>query len=287
MGLTKASEVIQTDSPNQAKGVLKQKSLMERLSSFETKTEKKTESCDEHGGYIAVRSTHLRPSGEAWGKWSGCPECMAIASEIEAQAESEKRREEHSRRQKEGLGFHTVPKRFRDKNFDAWNAEGQQMERVKTTCQRYAENFAVVMEKGVCLTLCGNVGTGKTHLAAAIVNQLTDNGYSAQYISLITLVKAIKDSWSNPETSEREIMRQLERVDLLVLDEIGVQYGTDTEKLILFELINARYEDMKPTVIVSNLKPDDLKDYVGERVFDRLKEGGAPVLGFGWESARA
>ena len=43
------------------------------------------------------------------------------------------------------------------------------------------------------------------------------------------------------------------RPDLLILDEVGVQFGSETEKMILFEIINGRYEQLKPTIVISNL----------------------------------
>jgi len=74
--------------------------------------------------------------------------------------------------------------------------------------------------------------------------------------------------------------------DLLVLDEVGVQFGTETENLVLFRILNRRYEDMKPTILVSNVEIGKLTEFVGERVIDRLCEGGGGILEFTWESAR-
>ena len=75
------------------------------------------------------------------------------------------------------------------------------------------------------------------------------------------------------------------RPDLLILDEVGVQFGSETEKMILFEIINGRYEQLKPTIVISNLA-DALTDYLGERVVDRLREGGGRMLIFDWPSYR-
>ncbi|ENO7364325.1 DNA replication protein DnaC, partial [Proteus mirabilis] len=67
--------------------------------------------------------------------------------------------------------------------------------------------------------------------------------------------------------------------------EIGVQYGTDSERNILFEVINDRYEDLLPTILVSNLPVVDLQKMLGERVVDRLLQGGT-VLTFNWPTYR-
>ena len=74
--------------------------------------------------------------------------------------------------------------------------------------------------------------------------------------------------------------------DLLVIDEVGVQFGTDTEKMILFEILNERYENLKPTILISNLSIESLKKFTGDRVIDRMKENKGKVLIFNWNSAR-
>ena len=74
--------------------------------------------------------------------------------------------------------------------------------------------------------------------------------------------------------------------ELLILDEVGVQFGSETEKLMLFDVLNERYEKRKPCVLLSNLAIDDVKAFLGERVFDRLREDGGEAVAFDWESYR-
>ena len=66
-----------------------------------------------------------------------------------------------------------------------------------------------------------------------------------------------------------------------------MQYGTDTERLALWEVMNGRYESMKPTILVSNLTAKEIAGYVGDRVIDRMRENGGAVLAFTWESFRS
>ena len=74
--------------------------------------------------------------------------------------------------------------------------------------------------------------------------------------------------------------------DLLVLDEVGVQFGSRTEENLIFTLMNKRYEDLKPTLVISNELEDGLETYLGPRTFDRLKDGGGLIIPFPWESYR-
>ena len=73
--------------------------------------------------------------------------------------------------------------------------------------------------------------------------------------------------------------------DLLILDEIGVQIGSEHEKLLLFDVLNGRYQQCRPTILISNLSGSDLEAYLGQRVMDRYRECGA-VLAFDWNSYR-
>ena len=81
-------------------------------------------------------------------------------------------------------------------------------------------------------------------------------------------------------------------VDLLVLDEVGVQFDSDSEKLIMFDVINGRYNDLKSTIVISNYpitakgKSPSVASVLGERNMDRLRENGGKLVTFDWESHR-
>lgn len=76
----------------------------------------------------------------------------------------------------------------------------------------------------------GKPGTGKNHLAAAICNELLLRGKSVLIITVADIMSAMKDTFSNRETSEEQLLNDLSNVDLLVIDEIGVQTESRYEK---------------------------------------------------------
>ena len=80
-------------------------------------------------------------------------------------------------------------------------------------------------------------------------------------------------------------MRLLTDVGLLVLDEVGAQYGTEGEQVILFDIINRRYQDMRPMILLTNQGKAGFQSFLGDRAFDRLREAGKWVP-FDWESHR-
>ncbi|VFR32492.1 DNA replication protein DnaC [plant metagenome] len=100
-------------------------------------------------------------------------------------------------------------------------------------------------------------------------------------------MRSIKDTYRrDSKENEADAIARLVEPDLLVLDEVGVQFGSETEKMYLFEIINGRYEALKPTIVISNLAKDALTEYLGERVVDRLREGGGRMVIFDWPSYR-
>jgi DNA replication protein DnaC len=170
---------------------------------------------------------------------------------------------------------------------DAYDAPDEPRRKVKEWAMGYAASFPEHRKTGKSAILIGRPGTGKTHLACAVARAVADRGFSARYTTVSGAIRRIKDSWrKESEESEVTVINDYGGCDLLVLDEVGVQNGSQFESNILFDLLNRRYEHMLPTVLVSNLPIAEVTTLLGERVIDRLREGGGQMLAFGWESHR-
>ena len=137
------------------------------------------------------------------------------------------------------------------------------------------------------MLLLGSPGTGKTHLACAVAAEvIRRHRMSAVYSTVSEAVRRIKDNWTTRERTESEILDLFATPSLLVLDEIGMGWGSDTELLYLFEIINARYQAKRPTVIAGNIAREQVRKCMGDRVADRLNEAGCRTVIFEWDSAR-
>jgi DNA replication protein DnaC len=138
------------------------------------------------------------------------------------------------------------------------------------------------------LALIGRCGTGKSLMAAAMVEELGYDDNVSRIRTLSGLVLELKESWRNGSTvSESELIQfYTSSVDLLIVDEVGMQRGSDTEALLLFSILDGRYNNMLPTVMISNLPINDFKLAVGERCIDRLKDDNGQIVAFNWESNR-
>ena len=110
---------------------------------------------------------------------------------------------------------------------------------------------------------------------------------TALFTTTLRAIRRIKDSWRHGGgETESTAIAALVFPDLLILDEVGIQFGTDAEKMLLFDVLNDRYEKRRPTLLLSNLTLSEVRGYLGERVFDRLREDGGEVVVFDWASHR-
>ncbi len=126
---------------------------------------------------------------------------------------------------------------------------------------------------GESLMLWGDPGNGKTHLAAAIVNELSQKGYIVVFQSVPELLQRIRSTFnSENKENETQIMRALLECDLLILDDIGAEKTTEWVEEKLFNIIDGRYRKELPTLYTSNLEPKELKNQVGKRSYDRMVE---------------
>jgi DNA replication protein DnaC len=251
--------------------------------------------CIKHGQYQSSRIYFVSD----WGNWSACPGCAEEErkraeqeAELKAHAEAErqrKRQEALDRLDLESrLKASRIPERFADKTLEGYQPD-QQSSAAYATCLQYAENFLEYRRKGACLIFCGNTGTGKSHLACAIAGYvMREKKASVVYSTVTGCIRRVKDTYSKVATEkESEAMQKFIAPDLLVLDEVGVQFGSETEKMILFEILNERYNAMKPTILISNLSLENLREFVGDRILDRMRENGGRLLKFEWSSHRA
>ena len=105
-------------------------------------------------------------------------------------------------------------------------------------------------------------------------------------MTCMDLIRAVRDTWRrDSEKTETQVLSYLERLDLLVIDEVGVQYGTDGEITILFDVLDRRYREVRPTILLTNQDKDGFKKFIGERTFDRLSET-CRWVPFDWASFR-
>lgn len=192
-----------------------------------------------------------------------------------------------------------ISPRFAESTFANYRATTPAMAQAQELCQGYADNFGEHYRAGRNLLMTGNVGTGKTHLACGIIQQLVRQENAVAVITTAAeIIRVFKRSMARDSGyTEGDVIDELASFDLLVIDEVGAQAGTAYELGMLHEVIDKRYQLVKPTVLVSNLPATSkqgadgkvapsLEQYIGARALDRLRENDALLAGFTWASAR-
>lgn len=220
--------------------------------------------------------------------WSKCPICSAEAAAREKAEREAKEREDRRQVWTRKIGEAGIPERFQNRNLQSFVAETGQQARALAFAQDYADRFDQALATGRSALFIGRPGTGKTHLAVGIgLRIMHRDSRTVLFTTTMRAIRRVKDTWSRESgESETQAIAALVFPDLLILDEVGVQFGSDTERLILFDVLNERYEKRRPTLLLSNFDLAEVRVYLGERVYDRLREDGGEVVVFDWDSYR-
>lgn len=248
-----------------------------------------TKTCEKHGQYECRTRTHPNSLIKIPPRSSICPGCL---SDELIRLQGEKIRNDEAARKRnidlllDGL---SIPARFENCTLQNYEPVNDDAKRALKVCQAYASRWPERLQKGGGLVMCGKPGTGKNHLALAIARHaITEHQSSAVFTTALKIAREYKSTWSKGSNrTEDEVIRYFTKPDLLIIDEVGVQFGSDAEKLIMFEIINTRYERMKPTILISNQTREELAAFIGERVLDRMSDGGGCTLSFTWDSYRS
>ena len=97
-------------------------------------------------------------------------------------------------------------------------------------------------------------------------------------------------SWSKPDDNEENAIKRFTKFDLLIVDEIGLHDIAEksTKKIELIQkVLNARYDNMKPVMLVSNLDEKSIELSLGDRNWSRLKQDGVKIVNFNWNDYRS
>lgn len=148
----------------------------------------------------------------------------------------------------------------------------QQMQDVIEYCRAYTEAFDPHSDS---LLLYGATGIGKTHLCLAIARGVTEQGFGVVYGSVQPLVRRLEAERFGREQGDSE--DQLISCDLLVLDDLGMEFDTPFSRACLYDILNARLLEGRPTVVSTNLGVNALKERYGEQIASRISGGFVPL----------
>ncbi len=141
----------------------------------------------------------------------------------------------------------------------------QRMQGILAFCKQYAEGFS---DASKSLLLRGPTGTGKTHVSLAIARAAAEKGYSVVYGPVQMLLHQLeRERFGKAEgDSERTILE----CDLLVLDDLGCEFGSSFTVAALYNIINTRILCGLPTIISTNLDQAQLQERYGDQIASRI-----------------
>ena len=232
-----------------------------------------------------------------------CPEAVAAyekaKAEREAAEQAERDREASYRmrlRVQEIIGSSGMHTRFLRRTFETFLPTDDNQRAVRV-CKTYADTFRDKLPEnnpepgrnGLFIT--GPKGTGKTHLAAAIANQLMQEGVAVICMTMIDLLDRIKQTYEKQKqfgASEGNVLNTYKEVPLLIIDDMGKEPATEWAVSKIYAIINARYEAYLPTIITTNysdgelvrrLTPKETGDSTtADATIDRLREMCAAIV---------
>lgn len=119
----------------------------------------------------------------------------------------------------------------------------------------------------------GNTGLGKTFLCNCIAKDLLDQGHTVLYlpaVQLFQLFEAARFHREDMEDQSKEMLNTLLSVELLIIDDLGTEFITSFTGPELFNTLNTRILSQKPTIISTNLSPEELKNFYSDRIVSRI-----------------
>lgn len=141
----------------------------------------------------------------------------------------------------------------------------------------YVEHWAEMKATATGLLLWGNVGTGKSFFAGCIANALLDRGVPVLMTNFSRILNALTGMFSD---DRNKYIDSLNHYSLLIIDDLGMERGTEYALEQVFNVIDARLRSNLPLIVTTNLTLDEWKhpsDLAHERIYSRVLERCIPL----------
>lgn len=168
-----------------------------------------------------------------------------------------------------------IPRKFLGKSLSTFHAKAARQKEVLQGARGFEKTFIGNHHDnpGKGLLLTGKEGTGKTHIAVAILKDVIAKGYTGLYWNVPELFLELRRRMNdNGEENEAELFDHSSRVDLLVLDDLGAERTSEYVLDRLYVLINGRYQNDRATIITTNRSIAELRQQIGPRITSRICE---------------
>ena len=159
-----------------------------------------------------------------------------------------------------------------DWNFENDDGRAPQMH----YAHRYVERWQTMRAENLGLLLWGSVGTGKSFLAGCIANALMELEVPVRMTSFSRIMNELNNSFSG----RNEVVDRLCHFPLLIIDDFGMERGTEYALEQVYNVVDSRYRSRKPLIVTTNLTLDEIRhpqDTAHARIYDRILEMCVPI----------
>ena len=141
------------------------------------------------------------------------------------------------------------------------------MKRVYESAVSYTKTFS---EGSDSLLFMGATGLGKTFLSACIARTVADRGYSVLYSTAMQLFSDFETAKFARSTESADASRKYFTCDLLIIDDLGTEMTTQFAVSALYQLLNSRLLENRPTIVSTNLSLGDIAPRYSAQIYSRL-----------------
>lgn len=237
---------------------------------IKSKNSPKTKTCKLHGEYVALAQITKNKTIPL-----NCPDCIKLQianidkkcreDNLALRSSCDKQRISNT----SGVGVRLQNTAFADYRTDVHDVQIKIKESFENLFHKITKN-----EEADNHLIIGNVGTGKTFISSILVNEL--NRYYqnpvAKIAKMTDIISDIKstNNYILSDESKSDAINRYVTCKLLVIDEIDLHVYSEHDQVLLYSIIDGRYQNKLPTVILSNAHKETIKQILGERELDRL-----------------
>ena len=171
------------------------------------------------------------------------------------------------------LYLNSIEKRYKNCSFENYKINVNN-KKAFSVCKNFCDKIEDYIDNGKNIFIGGLVGVGKTHLCYSIKRELIFKKNIPSFEIVITTSKKYIDnvrSFYNKKIKIGVLKKdEFLKCKILIIDEIGIMFNTDAERIELFDLFDYRYRNQLPTIVMGNLKKEDIKILLRSRISSRL-----------------
>ena len=177
-----------------------------------------------------------------------------------------------------------LPVRHANNGFRDYVISNNGQMNAKQQCMSFTSDFKKDIKRN--LIMVGRTGTGKTHLACAVARNVLESRKYARYVTSEDIANEIANAWKKADDSEANAVQRFADYDLLILDEYGLHDRHENRLQLVHKVLYERYDQAKPTMLISNMTIEELQKDLGDRLWSRFQHDGLVTVECNWADQR-